>query len=242
MKVTFVSLSAASEIVGPDKHLNIAQVTKLDAKLQKAAKAFAAKFAKQDKAAVDAVTKSGAKTPKQIEKALAPIGYFYVQANAKPVPYSASKDKAKNTAYLRARSLAVYQRIRPTTNVKHKLICSIYNKFVIGAELFKEQQALLSAVTKHKTQKEKTGTVIKQVNADNRAAATASFNEAAGKLKEALSLGKVKDTQITEIQSVTGLPSMYLKFGSQVLVVRPATVAQLNKAKKAAEAAATVKE
>lgn len=239
MKFTFVSVSAASEIVGPDKHLNISAVTKLNAKLEKAAKVFASKFEKQDKATVAAVTKAGAKTPKQIEKALAPVGYIYIQANAKPVPYSASKEKANNTAYLRARSLPVYQRTRPTANPKHKLLCAVYNKFVVGAELYKEQQALLSAVTKHKTQKEKTGNVIKKVNADNRAATAASFTEAAGKLKEALALGKVKDTQITEITSMTGLPSIYLKFGTQVLVVRPATIAQLNKAKKAATPATT---
>jgi hypothetical protein len=236
MKFTFVSNSAASEIVGPDKHVNIGQVVKLNARLEKAAKAFQAKVTKQDAATLAILTKAGAKTEKQIAKALAPVGYFYIQGNAKPVAYSAARDKAKNTAYLRARSLPVYQRVRPTANPKHKLICAIYNKFVVGAELFKEQQALLSAVTKHKAQKEKTTTVIKQVNADNRAAATASFNEAATKLKAALSLGKVKDAQITEIQSVTGLPSIYLKFGAQVLVVRPATVAQLNKAKKTAEA------
>lgn len=239
MKFTFVSVSAASEIVGPDKHLNISAVAKLDAKLARAAKAFQAKTAKGSAEHLALLTKAGAKTEKQIEKALAPIGYIYIQANAKPVPYSASREKANNTAYLRARSLPVYQRTRPTTNPKHKLICAIYNKYVVGPELFREQQQLLNAVTKHKTQKEKTGNVIKKVNADKRAATATSFNEAAGKLKEALSLGKVKDTQITEITSMTGLPSMYLKFGNQVLVVRPATIAQLNKAKQAATPATT---
>lgn len=237
MEFVFVSKSAAagaaSAILSPDRHINVKAVSSLNTRLAKAAAAFAAKVSKQSPEAIKALTAAGFKTEKQIQKALSPIGYFYMPASAKPVPYSASKEKAKDTKYLRARAIAIYQRTRPSANQKHVLICSIYNKFVVGPELYKEQQALVKAVGSHKTQKEKTGDVIKKVNADNRAAVAADFGQGSDALKAALIAGGIKESQIVETMSPTGIPSVFLKFGKTVVAVRPATAAQLRKAQAA---------
>lgn len=234
MSFVFVSQSAASDLVGPDKHVNIVPVERLNTKLGKAATAFHAKVEKADKVALAALTKAGAKTAKQIERALSPIGYFYISTTAKPVPYSAAKEKANNTAYLRARAITVIVRKRPSTNPKHKLVCSIYNKFVVGAELYAEQMAFNKAVTAHKSQKEKTTNTIRKVNADKLVVIKQQFAGAKTKLMEALG-GKIKENQIFEFDSPTGQPAIYLKFGTQVLVVRPSSVQQINKAKATAE-------
>ena len=237
MKIVFVSQSAAADLVGPDKHINIKALEALQTKLDKAASAFQAKVEKQDKASLAALTKAGAKTPKQIEKALSPVGYFYINAKAKPVPYSAAKAKAKDTTYLRQRAIRVMSRVRPSANQLHKLVLSVYSKMVVGAELYRQQQLVQKAITAHTTQSPKTTNVIKDVRATNLAAIKASFATAQGKLVASLAPNKIKESQMFVADSAMGQPAMYLTFGKDVLVVRPSSPAMLRKAKAAAEKA-----
>ena len=58
-----------------------------------AAERFAKAHAKGDAVAAKQITKLGAKTAKQIEKALKPIGYYYIGKKAKVEAYSAAKAK-----------------------------------------------------------------------------------------------------------------------------------------------------
>jgi len=237
MKIVFVSQSAAADLVGPDKHVNIKSIEALSAKIEKAAAAFRLKVEKQDKATMAALLKAGAKTPKQIEKALSPVGYFYINAKAKPVPYSAAKAKAKDTTYLRQRAIRVMSRVRPSANALHKLVLAVYSKAVVGAELYKQQQTVQKAITAHTAQSPKTSNVIKDVRATNLAAIKASFTAAQEKLVASFAPNKIKESQMFVADSAMGQPAMYLTFGKDVLVVRPSSPAMLRKAKAAAEKA-----
>ena len=227
--------ASASDLVGPDKHVNIKAIETLSAKIEKAAAAFRLKVEKQDKATMAALLKAGAKTPKQIEKALSPVGYFYINAKAKPVPYSAAKAKAKDTTYLRQRAIRVMSRVRPSANALHKLVLAVYSKAVVGAELYKQQQTVQKAITAHTAQSPKTSNVIKDVRATNLAAIKASFGAAQEKLVASFAPNKIKESQMFVADSAMGQPAMYLTFGKDVLVVRPSSPAMLRKAKAAAQ-------
>lgn len=237
MKLNFVSISAASDYTDADKHINLGKATTAGKKIEAAAKKFAAAQAKGDAVASKVMVKLAAKTQRQIEKALAPIAYYYVSKKTKPVPYSAAKQKAQDVTYMRKRAVRVMTRKRPSD--AYTLVFAAYNPAILGKEAAAIQRDLIKAVEMHGGASVKTKETATKVSMQRNDEASKIFNANVSVLTELLGT-KVKPEQVYNYVPARGVPATYITLPNKgVVVVRHADVAQLRAIKKkAAEAEA----
>ena len=237
MKLEFVSISAAADYTDADKHINLGKATTAGKKIEVAAKKFAAAQAKGDAVAAKVMTKLAAKTARQIEKALAPIAYYYVSKKTKPVPFSAAKQKAQDVTYLRKRAVRVMTRKRPSD--AYTLVFAAYNQAILGKEAAAIQRDLIKAVEMHGTNSVKTKETATKVSTQRQDEASKQFNANVAVLSEIIGT-KVKPEQMFNYVPMRGVPATYITLPNKgVLVVRHADAAQLRAIKKkAAEDAA----
>lgn len=237
MKLNFVSISAASDYTDADKHINLGKATTAGKKIEAAAKKFAAAQAKGDAVASKVMVKLAAKTQRQIEKALAPIAYYYVSKKTKPVPYSAAKQKAQDVTYMRKRAVRVMTRKRPSD--AYTLVFAAYNPAILGKEAAAIQRDLIKAVEMHGGASVKTKETATKVSMQRNDEASKIFNANVSVLTELLGT-KVKPEQVYNYVPARGVPATYITLPNKgVVVVRHADAAQLRAIKKkAAEAEA----
>lgn len=230
------SLSAAADFLDADKHLNIKKAQTAGTKIAAAAERFAKAHAKGDAVAVKQIAKLGAKTAKQIEKALKPIGYYYIGKKAKVEAYSAAKAKKGDATYLRKRAIRVMSRKNPSD--AYTLVAPIYNNAILNKEALAIQRDLIKAIEQHSKGTEKTKARASEITQATQSANTADFRKSAdlviGTLLSAPA-SKLKQANIFESTPMRGVPAVYINVpGAGVLVLRHATKAQLAAAKKAA--------
>ena len=237
MKLEFVSISAAADYTDADKHINLGKATTAGKKIEAAAKKFAAAQAKGDAVAARVMTKLAAKTARQIEKAMAPIAYYYVSKKTKPVPFSAAKQKAQDVTYLRKRAVRVMTRKRPSD--AYTLVFAAYNQAILGKEAAAIQRDLIKAVEMHGGASVKTKETATKVSMQRNDEASKIFNANVSVLTELLGT-KVKPEQVYNYVPARGVPATYITLPNKgVVVVRHADAAQLRGIKKkAAEAEA----
>ena len=237
MKLNFVSISAASDYTDADKHINLGKATTAGKKIEAAAKKFAAAQAKGDAVASKVMVKLAAKTQRQIEKALAPIAYYYVSKKTKPVPFSAAKQKAQDVTYMRKRAVRVMTRKRPSD--AYTLVFAAYNPAILGKEAAAIQRDLIKAVEMHGGASVKTKETATKVSTQRQDEATKQFNANVAVLSEIIGT-KIKPEQMFNYVPMRGVPATYFTLPNKgVLVVRHADAAQLRAIKKkAAEDAA----
>ena len=237
MKLNFVSISAAADYTDADKHINLGKATTAGKKIESAAKKFAAAQAKGDAVASKVMVKLAAKTQRQIEKALAPIAYYYVSKKTKPVPFSAAKQKAQDVTYLRKRAVRVMTRKRPSD--AYTLVFAAYNPAILGKEAAAIQRDLIKAVETHGTNSVKTKETATKVSTQRQDEASKQFNANVAVLSEIIGT-KIKPEQMFNYVPMRGVPATYITLPNKgVLVVRHADATQLRAIKKkAAEDAA----
>lgn len=236
MNLTFKlkSESAVADFLDADKHLNLKKAEAAGKKLATAAERFAKAHAKGDAVAVRQIAKIGAKTPKQIEKAMKPMGLYYIRKNAKVENYSAVKAKKGDAAYLRKRAYRVMSRKNPTD--AYTLVAAVYDPRILGKEASAIQRDLIKAIETHMGGLVKTTDRAKEITAANTAASTADFRKTADAVVANI-LGaagsKIKPANVFESVPTRGVPAVYVSVpGAGVVVIRHATKAQLAAAKK----------
>lgn len=235
------SLSAAADFLDADKHLNLKKAQAAGTKIAAAAERFAKAHAKGDAVAAKQIAKLGAKTAKQIEKALKPIGYYYIGKKAKVEAYSAAKAKKGDATYLRKRAIRVMSRKNPSD--AYTLVAPIYNNAILNKEALAIQRDLIKAIEQHSKGTEKTKARASEITQATQATNTADFRKSAdlviGTLLSAPA-SKLKQANIFESTPMRGVPAVYINVpGAGVLVLRHATKAQLAAAKKASANAST---
>lgn len=235
------SLSAAADFLDADKHLNLKKAQAAGTKIAAAAERFAKAHAKGDAVAAKQITKLGAKTAKQIEKALKPIGYYYIGKKAKVEAYSAAKAKKGDATYMRKRAIRVMSRKNPSD--AYTLVAPIYNNAILNKEALAIQRDLIKAIEQHSKGTEKTKARASEITQATQSANTADFRKSAdlviGTLLSAPA-SKLKQANIFESTPMRGVPAVYINVpGAGVLVLRHATKAQLAAAKKASANAST---
>lgn len=235
------SLSAAADFLDADKHLNLKKAQTAGTKIAVAAERFAKAHAKGDAVAAKQIAKLGAKTAKQIEKALKPIGYYYIGKKAKVEAYSAAKAKKGDATYLRKRAIRVMSRKNPSD--AYTLVAPIYNNAILNKEALAIQRDLIKAIEQHSKGTEKTKARASEITQATQSANTADFRKSAdlviGTLLSAPA-SKLKQANIFESTPMRGVPAVYINVpGAGVLVLRHATKAQLAAAKKASANAST---
>lgn len=238
LNIKTVSVSAAADFLDADKHLNIKKAEAAGKKIVAAAERFAKAHAKGDAVADKVIARIGAKTPKQIEKAMKPVGYYVVnkKAHAKAENYSAVKAKKGDPAYLRKRAFRVMS--RKTATDAYATITPIYDVRILGKEAAAIQRDLIKAIETHMGGLDKTKGRATEISQANQAANTADFRKSADLVVGTL-LGaagsKIKQANIFESAPARGVPAVYINVpGAGVLVLRHATKTQLAAAKKAA--------
>lgn len=241
LQIKTVSVSAAADFLDADKHLNLKKAEAAGKKIEAAAVRFAKAHAKGDAVADKQIAKIGAKTPKQIEKALKPIGYYYIGKKAKVETYSAAKAKKGDPTYLRKRAIRVMSRKNPTD--AYTLVAAIYNPMILGKEATAIQRDLIKAIETHAGGMEKTKGRASEITQATQAANTADFRKSADLVINTL-LGaagsKIKAANVFESTPMRGVPAVYVTVpGAGVVVIRHSTKAQLAAAKKASAAAQT---
>lgn len=242
LNIKTVSISAAADFLDADKHLNLKKAEAAGKKLEAAAERFSKAHAKGDAVAAKVVARIGAKTPKQIEKALKPVGYYVVnkKARAKAENYSAVKSKKGDPAYLRKRAFRVMS--RKTATDAYALIAPIYDVRILGKEAAAIQRDLIKAIETHMGGLDKTKGRATEISQATQSANAADFRKSADIVVGAILSApgtKIKQANVFESTPARGVPAVYLTVpGAGVLVIRHATKAQLSAAKKASAPAA----
>lgn len=238
LNIKTVSVSAAADFLDADKHLNIKKAEAAGKKIVAAAERFAKANAKGDAVAAKVIARIGAKTPKQIEKALKPVGYYVVnkKAHAKAENYSSVKAKKGDPAYLRKRAFRIMS--RKTATDAYALIAPIYDVRILGKEAAAIQRDLIKAIETHMGGLDKTKGRATEISQATTAANVADFRKSADVVVNTIlnaAGSKIKPVNVYESTPARGMPAVYINVpGAGVLVLRHATKTQLAAAKKAA--------
>lgn len=241
LNIKTVSVSAAADFLDADKHLNLKKVEAAGKKIAAAAERFAKAQAKGDAVAAKVIARIGSKTPKQIEKAMKPVGYYVMnkKVHSKVENYSAVKAKKGDAAYLRKRAFRIMSRKTPTD--AYAVLSPIYDVRILGKEAAAIQRDLIKAIETHTGGLDKTKGRATEITQATQAANTADFRKSADLVIGTL-IGapgapaiKIKQANVFESTPARGVPAVYINVpGAGVLVLRHATKAQLAAAKKAA--------
>lgn len=229
------SVSAAGDYLDADKHLNIGKTTSAGKKVEAAAERFRKAHAKGDAVAARVLGKiEGVKTPKQIEKALQPVGYYVVRKSAKTENYSAAKTKNGDATYMRKRAFRVS--MRKTLSDLYTVLFPVYHAQILDKDAKVLQRDMIAAVATHVKGMDGTKAKATKITADNNAAEVADYNGSMKVLKSVLTgADKLKEAALFELTPARGKPALYLNVpGAGFLVVRHCTRAAFLKAKKVA--------
>lgn len=228
------STSAVADYLDADKHLNLGKATTAGKKVEAAAERFRKAHAKGDAVAARVLGKiEGVRTPRQIEKALQPVGYYVVRKSAKTENFSAVKNKNQDATYLRKRAFRVSQ--RKTLSDMYTVLFPVYHAQILDKEAKALQRDLIAAVATHMKGMEGTKAKATKITADNNAAEVADYQGSMKVLKSVLTgADKLKEAALFEFTPERGKPALYLNVpGAGFLVVRHCTRAAFLKAKKA---------
>ena len=139
------STSAVADYLDADKHLNLGKATTAGKKVEAAAERFRKAHAKGDAVAARVLGKiEGVRTPRQIEKAQQPVGYYVVRKSAKTENFSAVKNKNQDATYLRKRAFRVSQ--RKTLSDMYTVLFPVYHAQILDKEAKVLQRDLIAAV------------------------------------------------------------------------------------------------
>lgn len=233
------SVSAAADYLDADKHLNIGKATTAGKKVEAAAERFRKAHAKGDAVAVRVLSKiEGVRTPRQIEKALQPIGYYVIRKSAKTENFSAVKTKNQDATYLRKRAFRVS--MRKTLSDMYTILFPVYHAQILDKDAKALQRDLIASVATHMKGMEGTKAKATKITADNNAAEVADYQGSMKVLKSVLTgADKLKDAALLEVTPARGKPALYLNVpGAGFLVVRHCSRAAYLKARKDAAAKA----
>lgn len=232
---SIASTSAVADYLDADKHLNLGKATTAGKKIEAAAERFRKAHAKGDAVAARVLGKiEGVRTPRQIEKAQQPVGYYVVRKSAKTENFSVVKNKNQDATYLRKRAFRVSQ--RKTLSDMYTVLFPVYHAQILDKEAKALQRDLIAAVATHMKGMEGTKAKATKITADNNAAEVADYQGSMKVLKSVLTgADKLKEAALFELTPARGKPALYLNVpGAGFLVVRHCTRAAFLKAKKVA--------
>lgn len=185
---------------------------------------FAATSQKEAKAAYEKLAATPGLVP-------TPSSYYVAPKRAKPIKYSAAKEKAGDVKYLKQRSVKVAQRRKLTDKVIS--ILPVFEKGVLP-QLEKEIKAAEAAIKKHITKSETVKGKVDKISAKNREQRQADYAELVTEVQGLFGTA-IKPANIVIGQSMMG-QTLYVKLPSnKVMTVGLSNMEAFNKAKKSGQ-------
>lgn len=177
------------------------------------------------------IAKSESETPAK------PAAVYVMSRKAKPLPYSAAKERAAEPKYTKQRAIKIATRVRmpkPEMMARIKLLFTEYTKDALTPQLFADQKAAVMAIKQHMKKAEGVLGRLAKTMTKIRADEGKVFEESIGILKSLLEKAGIKDANVAIGQSMFGKQMMIKLDADHVVSVGKSDVSRFRAAKRAA--------
>lgn len=164
------------------------------------------------------------------------LGAYYYPRKAKPIGYSAAKEKKPDVKYMSQRAVKLTFRKRLTTNPNVKLLLPILAPKLPGVTPALAAQIKLAhaAVKRHVTKSESVKTKATKIRGAVREADLKVFDSSVGMLKDLLSKAGLNEANVVESQSMFGKVVLVKLGADNVISISKSDMTKFRAAKKTA--------